>query len=51
MSIRIREALLLDYAKEMKLIAGVDGLDNLITTVGILDHEIIEKQFDVFQKR
>ncbi|SHJ24119.1 PucR C-terminal helix-turn-helix domain-containing protein [Dethiosulfatibacter aminovorans DSM 17477] len=48
MSIKIKDALSLEYLEEFKLIAGKDGLNNTVTTVGILDHEIIEDLMHIF---
>ncbi len=48
MSIKVKEALSLEYLEEFKLIAGEGGMSNTITTVGILDHEIIEDLMHIF---
>ena len=48
MSITIREALQLEYLEEFKLITNDSGYNNQVTTVGILDHEIIENIMDIF---
>lgn len=48
MSIKVKDALTLEYLEEFNLLTGKNGLNNGITTVGILDHEIIENIMDIF---
>lgn len=48
MSLTVREALLLEYLNEFKLLAGESGLNKIVSTIGILDHEIIEDMMDIF---
>jgi hypothetical protein len=50
MAIRIKDALQLDYVNNLRQITDNIGFDRIITTVGLLDHEIIENNYDVFQK-
>ncbi|MCH4886384.1 hypothetical protein EZV73_02335 [Acidaminobacter sp. JC074] len=42
MSLSVLEATHIGELKKMELIAGKNGLDNTIETIGILDHEIVE---------
>ncbi|MCH4890062.1 hypothetical protein EZV73_20955 [Acidaminobacter sp. JC074] len=48
MSITVREALQLEYLEEFKLLTNESGFNNQVTTVGILDHEILEGLMDIF---
>lgn len=48
MSLRIKDALHLEYLNEFQQIAGQNGLDNTITTIGILDHEMLENTMHIF---
>lgn len=48
MSLKVKDAMALEYLEEFKLIAGENGLDRFINTVGILDHEIIENMMHIF---
>ena len=48
MSLKVKDTLTMEYIEEFNLIAGKNGLNNKITTVGILDHELIENQMDIF---
>ena len=50
MSIKLMDALEMEYLEEFKLIAGVGGLEGFVHNVGILDYEIIEDTMDVFVK-
>ncbi len=50
MSIKVHEALKLEYLEEFQCITDDSGLNNIITTVGILDHEQIEHQMHIFEE-
>ncbi|MBI9011286.1 MAG: PucR family transcriptional regulator ligand-binding domain-containing protein [Clostridiales bacterium] len=50
MSIKVHEALKLEYLEEFQCITDNSGLNNIITTVGILDHEQIEHQMHIFEE-
>jgi hypothetical protein len=48
MNLTIKEAMELDYVKNLNQITSNQGVDNVITAVGILDHEIIEDNYKLF---
>lgn len=48
MSLRVKDACHLEYLNEFELIAGLNGLGNIITTIGILDHELLDNNMTVF---
>ena len=48
MSLKVKDAMTMEYLEEFKLIAGENGLERFINTVGILDHEIIEDMMHIF---
>lgn len=48
MAFTVKDAMKLEYLDEFTLIAGNGGLHRVISTVGILDHEMIDGQMDVF---
>lgn len=50
MSIRIRDVLQLEYINTLNVITDESGFNRIITRVGILDHEILENNYDVFEK-
>lgn len=50
MTIRMKDALQLDYIKALSPLTDDSGYNNLITAVGILDHEVLEDNYAVFQK-
>lgn len=50
MPITVSEAMKIDRLNNFKLLAGKWGLDNSIEKVGILDYEIISKNYGQFGK-
>lgn len=47
-SLTVRESLQLEYLNEFKLLAGESGLNRIVRTTGILDHEILEDMMSIF---
>lgn len=49
MALTVHEALKLDALKRFRLVAGMNGLDRIITRAGILDHEVGQQVRDTVQ--
>jgi len=50
MSIKVHDALKLEYLDKFQCITDDSGLNNMITRVGILDHEQLEHQMHIFEE-
>lgn len=48
MSLKLKDAMSMEYLEEFTLVAGEGGLDRFINTIGILDHEMIEDMMHIF---
>ena len=49
MSISVREIITLKEFKAFKLIAGESGLDNQVSSIGILDYEYVLQDGDIIE--